>query len=132
MPAFPILRARLGLASGLAILVAFLATSMDPCPAGQGSYPLGDLGGRAALADNQLQITALLPSQPGDAAGLKIGDVITGVAGMPFATGYLMPLRQLGTALDDAQGRDGGLRLGILRAGRQQEIMVRLPRTGRV
>ncbi|MDA0255742.1 MAG: DUF6288 domain-containing protein [Planctomycetota bacterium] len=131
MPAFPILRARLGLASGLAILVAFLATSMDPCPAGQGSYPLGDLGGRAALADNQLQITALLPSQPGDAAGLKIGDVITGVAGMPFATGYLMPLRQLGTALDDAQGRDGGLRLGILRAGRQQEIMVRLPRTGR-
>ena len=57
--------------------------------------------------------------------------MITGVAGMPFAAGYLMPLRQLGTALDDAQGRDGGLRLAILRGGRPQEIMVRLPRTGR-
>jgi len=102
--------------------------------AGQGSYPLGDLGARAALVEGRprhLRIVAVHPGQPAAAAGLAEGDVIEGLTGSPFGEGYLMPLRQLGAALDDAAGGDGVLSLTIGRGGKSREISVRLPKAGR-
>ncbi|MFM7035368.1 MAG: DUF6288 domain-containing protein [Planctomycetia bacterium] len=102
--------------------------------AGQGSYPLGDLGGRAALVEGQprqLRIVSVHPGQPAAAAGIAEGDVIEGLAGSPFGEGYMMPLRQLGAMLDAAAGGDGVLKLTISRGGRPREISVRLPKAGR-
>jgi len=122
---------RLILGAGMGLVVA--AWHAD-ARGGQGSYPLGDLGGRAAPVEGQprqLRLVAVHPGQPAAAAGLAEGDVIEGVDGSRFGEGYMLPLRQLGTALDDAAGRDGVLRLAIVRGGKPREVSVRLPKAGR-
>ena len=119
------------LAAGALLSMVFLG--MAACHAGQATYPLGDIGGRAATIDGQprqLKIAAIQPGGPAGNAGLVVGDVIEGVDGEPFMEGSMMPLRQLGTALDLAQGRDGRLPLAVLRGGKSVVVTLRLPLAG--
>ncbi len=94
----------------------------------QSTYPMGEIGGRVAVVKGQpaLEIKEVYPGQPGAAANLKPGMRIVGVAGQPFTTGYMMPLRQLGFAIDGARRQDGGLDLVILEGQKPQTITVYL------
>jgi uncharacterized protein DUF6288 len=97
--------------------------------AGQATYPMGEIGGRIALVEGQptaLEIKELYSGQPGALAKLQPGMFIVGAAGQPFAAGYMMPLKQLGAAIDGARRRDGGLDLNVLVGQKVQPVRVRL------
>lgn len=102
--------------------------------AGQGTYPMGEAGGRVKLVEGkptELEVTGVYDDLPAAKAGLRQGDVIVGTGSQPFTDGYLMPLRQLGQAIDVAQGaRDAKLVLNIRRDGSMSKLIVPLPATG--
>jgi hypothetical protein len=90
---------------------------------------MGEIGGRVALVESKptaLEIKELYPDQPGALAKLQPGMFIVGVAGQPFTAGYMMPLKQLGFAIDGARKRDGGLDLNVLVGQEVQTVTVRL------
>jgi hypothetical protein len=97
--------------------------------AGQATYPMGEIGGRIAMVKNQptyLDVKELYPDQPGARAKLKPGMFIVGAAGRPFTAGYMMPLKQLGFAIDGARRSDGGLDLNVLVGQEVQTVTVQL------
>jgi len=116
----------------LPVLVACIASAGGLAPAGQGTYPVGALGGRCSVVDGRpaLLVEQVYPDQPLAAAGIAAGDLIDGTNGQPFASGYMMPLKQLGFAIDDG-GATGGVRLATRRDGKPREVTAKLPRTGR-
>ncbi|MCB9896021.1 MAG: PDZ domain-containing protein [Planctomycetes bacterium] len=67
------------------LIVAFAAA---PRTAAQSKYPdlynLGPIGGKASIVEGGLQVAEVYKSGPGETAGLKIGDVITGAGGKAF------------------------------------------------
>jgi hypothetical protein len=89
---------------------------------------MGEIGGRVALVANKpaLEIKTLYPDQPGARAKLQPGTLIVGVGGQPLTDGYLLPLKQLGFAVDGMRRRDGSLDLQILKGQRVETITVRL------
>ncbi|MFM7107771.1 MAG: DUF6288 domain-containing protein [Planctomycetaceae bacterium] len=117
-----------------ALVVAILAASRCvPARAGQGSYPMGELGGRCSMVEGQgsvLRVEKAYPGLPLAAAGVAAGDLVDGVDGRPFGSGYMMPLKQLGFAIDDGCA-GGGVRLTTRRDGKPREVTVKLPQTGR-
>ena len=92
------------------------ATSTDA------DFPLGPVGGTFRITTGQpfARVTAVSTSMPGERAGLRVGDFITGTDGTPFsATGEIFQgvTRQLGWAIEQAEATDGMLSLDVLRAG---------------
>jgi hypothetical protein len=57
---------------------------------------------------------------------MKPGMFIVGAAGRAFTAGYMMPLKQLGFAIDEARRRDGGLDLNVLAGQKVQTVTVHL------
>ncbi len=118
------------IASSLRVFVAAgVAWCSGLLQAGQATYPMGEIGGRIALVESHptaLEIKELYPEQPGARANLKPGMFIVGAAGQPFTAGYMMPLKQLGFAIDGARRRDGGLDLNVLVGQKVQTVTVQL------
>ena len=125
---------RLRVAARLFLTAAVLAIAGFGCGAagaGQGTYPMGELGGRCSMTEGTaLKVEQVYPGLPLAAAGVSAGDLVDGVNGQPFASGYMMSLRQLGFAIDEGCAA-GGVRLATRRDGKSREVTVKLPQTGR-
>jgi len=74
----------------------------------------------------QISITKVDPGSPADGL-LAVGDVILGAGGMAFASD---PRTELGKALTAAEAGDGRLSLTRWRAGKAEEIVLKLPVLG--
>jgi hypothetical protein len=110
-------------------------TKGDPIPAGANhDWTLGATGARGWMYSSKLEttdarqiaITAVDKGSPADGI-LAAGDVITGVAGTPFARD---PRPEFGKALSAAEADDGSLRLTRWRAGTTGEVVLKLPVLG--
>lgn len=112
-------------------------TKGDAIPAGAShDWTLGATGARGWMFSNKLETTdarqiAITRVDKGSPAesNLKVGDVILGVAGKPFARD---PRTELGQALTDCESEAGGgiLRLTRWRAGATGEVVLKLPVLG--
>ncbi len=113
--------------SGLKLPV-FAGTSDD-------IFPLGALGGKGKvpLGISQIEIVELLPNSPARRASIKERDIIRGVAGKHFGPAAENtsaagngPLEMLGEAIDEAEGRDGKLRIMLKQGNSDREVVVQL------
>ncbi len=108
---------------------------------------LGPTGARATLESNSFTVKYIFKNSP--AAGkLQIDDVITSVNGKPFEVahrfghhltrmkqfsdvGYEGPLMDFGNAIEDSEGTDGQLALGVTRDGKAIDLVIELEKIGR-
>lgn len=104
---------------------------------------LGPTGARAILKDQSFVVKHVFADSP--AAGrLQVDDEITGANGKPFAkhtfgkfygmqydVGYEGPIMDMGNAIEDSEGKDGTLKLDVLRAGKPLQLELRLEAIGR-
>lgn len=74
----------------------------------------------------QISITKVDKGSPADGI-LKVGDVLLGVGGKPFSYD---PRTEFGKALTATEGADGSLSLTRWRAGKSEEVTVKLPVLG--
>ncbi|MCU0781540.1 MAG: DUF6288 domain-containing protein [Akkermansiaceae bacterium] len=104
---------------------------------------LGPTGARAILKESSFVVKHVFPESPG-AGRLRIDDEITGANGKPFGkhtfgkfygmepgAGYEGPIMDLGTAIEDSEGKDGTLSLELLRNGQPTKVEIRLEALGR-
>jgi len=104
---------------------------------------LGPTGARAVLKESSLVVRHVFEGSPADGV-LRIDDEITGANGKAFAThtfgkfygmgyevGYEGPMMDLGTAIEDSEGRDGTLALDVIRDGAPASLSIKLPAIGR-
>jgi len=98
---------------------------------------LGPTGARAVLTERTFVVKYIFRGSP--AAGkLKVGDVIQGCFGRPFAKhtfgggphGYEGPIMDMGTAIEHAESKDGKLTLNVARNSKTIEVSVPLERLG--
>ena len=110
-------------------------TKGDPIPAGAThDWTLGATGLRGWMYCDKLEtsdarqisITKVEKGSPSDGI-LEVGDVILGVGGKPFSYD---PRTEFGKALTAAEAKDGNLSLTRWRAGKQEDITVKLPVLG--
>jgi hypothetical protein len=112
-------------------------TNGDPIPKGaEHDWNLGPTGARGWMfCDHlvttdarQIAITAVAKGSPADGV-LAVGDVLLGAGGAPFARD---PRTELGQAITAAESKAGGGKLRLLRwrAGKQQEVVVKVPVLG--
>ncbi|MEZ6038098.1 MAG: DUF6288 domain-containing protein [Planctomycetota bacterium] len=85
----------------------------------------GDSG--ADVGPKRLVVYALFGKGPAQQAGLKLGDVVTGVGGEPFTAGCFAPLAD---AIRAAEAADGKLLLDIERDGAPQTLTLKLKKVG--
>ena len=105
---------------------------------------LGPTGARAILKETSFVVKYVFPKSPADKK-LNIDDEIIGVNDKPFTTkhifgkqygmgykvGYEGPIMDFGNAIEDSEGRDGILKLTVIRKGKKMTVKVRLPAIGR-
>ena len=105
---------------------------------------LGPTGARAILKEKSFVVKYVFPKSPAHNK-LNIDDEIIGVNdkmfttkhifgkqyGMGYAVGYEGPIMDFGTAIEDSEGRDGILKLAVIRNGKETTVKVPLPAVGR-
>ena len=104
---------------------------------------LGPTGARAVLTQSSFVVKHVFEGSPADGV-LQIEDEITGANGSAFGThtfgkfygmgyevGYEGPMMDLGTAIEDSEGRDGALALDVIRNGEPMKVEVQLAPIGR-
>lgn len=110
-------------------------TKGEPIPAGAThTWNLGPTGARGWMHSHRLEttsarqilITEVTDGSPADRI-LKVGDVILGVEGKPFARD---PRVELGTAITRAEAGNGDLRLTVWSEGKTRETRVKLAKLG--
>src|SRR5688572_10047928 len=98
---------------------------------------LGPTGARAVLTEKTFVVRYVFPGSPASER-LRIGDVVTGVFGKPFAAhtfgggahGYEGPIMDFGDAIERAEGKDGKLVLNVARGTETVEVAVPLEAIG--
>ena len=105
---------------------------------------LGPTGARAILKETSFVVKYVFPESPAHKR-LNIDDEIIGVNDKPFTTkhifgkqygmsykvGYEGPIMDFGNAIEDSEGRDGILKLAVIRKGKKMTVKVRLAAIGR-
>jgi len=105
---------------------------------------LGPTGARAILKEKSFVVKYVFPKSPAHNK-LNIDDEIIGVNdkmfttkhifgkqyGMGYAVGYEGPIMDFGTAIEDSEGRDGILKLTVIRNGKETAVKVPLLAIGR-
>ena len=105
---------------------------------------LGPTGARAILKEKSFVVKYVFPKSPAHKK-LNIDDEIVGVNdkmfttkhifgkqyGMGYEVGYEGPIMDFGNAIEDSEGRDGILKLTVIRSGKKTSVKVRLPAIGR-
>ena len=105
---------------------------------------LGPTGGRAILKETSFVVKYVFPKSPAHNK-LHVDDEIIGVNGKRFTTkhvfgkqygmgyevGYDGPIMDFGNAIEDSEGRDGILKLTLIRNGEERTVDVHLPAIGR-
>ena len=104
---------------------------------------LGPTGARAILKESSFVVKYVFPKSPATGR-LRIDDEITGVNGQPFhkhtfgkcysmdpGAGYEGPVMDMGTAIEDSEGRDGTLTLALVRDGKPATVDIKLEAIGR-
>jgi hypothetical protein len=104
---------------------------------------LGPTGARAILKETSFVVKYVFPKSPADGQ-LRIDDEITAANGKPFnkhtfgkcygmepGTGYEGPIMDLGTAIEDSEGKDGTLTLDLIRGGQPAKVEIKLAAIGR-
>jgi len=105
---------------------------------------LGSTGARAILKETSFVVKYVFPKSPAHNK-LHVDDEIVGVNGRRFRTkhvfgkfygmdykvGYEGPIMDFGSAIEDSEGRDGVLKLTVIRNGKQTTAQVHLPAIGR-
>lgn len=105
---------------------------------------LGPTGARAILKEKSFVVKYVFPKSPAW-ENLQIDDEIIGVNnkafdtkhvfgkfyGMGYEVGYEGPIMDFGNAIEDSEGRDGVLKLTVIRKGKEMTVPVRLPAIGR-
>ena len=87
------------------------------------TWPLGPIGGKFRIwtGESFIRVSEVTAGAPGAAAGLQVGDFITGAFGRAFdpitASKLDGPVRQLGAAIDHAETNNIALPLSIIRPG---------------
>ena len=125
----------------LIALILFLWFLIVPAETGASEpFPLGILGGRGQV-DPGSPLISILSIDPGSAAslaGLKSGDQLRGIGGIPFTdhsgsidVGGLGPQKSLGEALDECAARESEqerkVSLDLLRDGTELTLQLTLP-----
>jgi hypothetical protein len=147
----------LTLALSLAIPASALAIT-DPDNLGQWTKPtgtgpdkevpgflvnLGPTGARAILKESSFVVKHVFPKSPAEGQ-LRLDDEITGVNGKPFSkhtfgkyygmepgAGYEGPVMDMGSAIEDSEGKDGTLTLDLIRDGKPAKVAIQLEAIGR-
>jgi len=105
---------------------------------------LGPTGARAILKETSFVVKYVFPKSPAHRK-LEIDDEIIGVNhnvfttkhifgkyyGMGYEVGYEGPIMDFGNAIEASEGRDGVLKLTVIRKGKEITVTVRLPAIGR-
>ena len=108
---------------------------------------LGPTGARAILGAKSFTVKYIFEKSPASGK-LQLDDVITSVNGKPFEVvhrfgthltrmkkfpdiGYEGPLMDFGNAIEDSEGKDGKLTLGVSRAGEKRDVVIELEKIGR-
>ena len=105
---------------------------------------LGPTGARAILKETSFVVKYVFPKSPAHKR-LNIDDEIIGANdklfttkhisgrqyGMGYKVGYEGPIMDFGNAIEDSEGRDGILKLTVIRGGKKMTVKVRLPAIGR-
>jgi hypothetical protein len=105
---------------------------------------LGPTGARAILKEKSFVVKYVFPKSPAHEK-LNIDDEIIGVNdkmfatkhifgkqyGMAYKVGYEGPIMDFGNAIEDSEGRDGTLKLTVIRNGKKTSVKVRLRAIGR-
>jgi len=105
---------------------------------------LGPTGARAILKERSFVVKYVFPQSPAYKK-LDIDDEIVGVNdkmfrtkhifgkqyGMGYKVGYEGPIMDFGNAIEDSEGRDGVLKLTVIRNGKQTTVRIRLAAVGR-
>ena len=104
---------------------------------------LGPTGARAIIKESSFVVKYVFPKSPADGQ-LRIDDEITGVNGQPFhkhtfgkcysmepGAGYEGPIMDMGTAIEDSEGKDGTLTLDLIRDGKPATLNIKLEPIGR-
>ena len=105
---------------------------------------LGPTGARAILKEKSFVVKYVFPKSPAHNK-LNIDDEIIGVNdkmfttkhifgkqyGMGYKVGYEGPIMDFGNAIEDSEGRDGILKLTVIRNGKKTTVKVRLLAIGR-
>jgi hypothetical protein len=105
---------------------------------------LGPTGARAILKERSFVVRYVFQGSPAHKK-LRIDDEIVGVNGKRFTTkhifgkqygmqydvGYEGPIMDFGNAIEDSEGRDGVLKLTVVRNGKEMTVPVRLAAVGR-
>ena len=157
MPSKPLATTFLALALSLAITGKALAIP-DPENLGQWEKPtkigpdkevpgflvnLGPSGARAILKESSFVVKHVFAGSPADGK-LRIDDEITAANGKPFSkhtfgkfygmgpgVGYEGPIMDMGKAIEESEGMDGGLTLDLLRNGKPTTVTIPLEPLGR-
>lgn len=104
---------------------------------------LGPTGARATLTENTFVVKHVFDQSPAKGQ-LQLEDVITGIAGKPFnkhtfdkcygmksGNGLEGPVMDFGTAIEQAEGKDGKLVLDVTREGKPIQVTVKLEAIGK-
>jgi len=104
---------------------------------------LGPTGARAILKETSFVVKHVFPKSPAEGR-LRIDDEITGANGKPFGkhtfgkcygmepgAGYEGPIMDMGTAIEDSEGKDGSLTLDLIRGGQPAKVEIKLEAIGR-
>lgn len=104
---------------------------------------LGPTGARAILKETSFVVKHVFPKSAADGQ-LRIDDEITGVNRTPFTkhtfgkfygmepgAGYEGPIMEMGTAIEDSEGKDGTLTLSLIRDGKPTTVGLKLDPIGR-
>lgn len=100
-------------------------------PAAQGGVRQVQMGDDTAVdaGPDRLRIEVLYSGGPGEKAGLRVGDVVTGAAGAAFKGGYIAPLAK--AILDAESGATKGLALTVEREKGPFIVTIALPAGGK-
>jgi len=104
---------------------------------------LGPTGARAILKEDSFVVKHVFSKSPAHRR-LQIDDEITGANGKPFTkhtfgkfygmeagSGYEGPIMDMGTAIEDSEGKDGTLTLDVIRDGKPAKVDIKLEPIGR-
>ena len=104
---------------------------------------LGPTGARAILKESSFVVKHVFAGSPAEGK-LRLDDEITGANGKPFGkhifgkfygmepgAGYEGPMMDLGTAIEESEGKDGLLTLDVLREGQPSKVEIKLEAIGR-
>jgi hypothetical protein len=104
---------------------------------------MGPTGARAILKETSFVVKHVFAQSPAHGQ-LQIDDEITGANGTPFTkhtfgkcysmepgAGYEGPIMDMGTAIENSEGKDGTLTLSLLRAGKPTTAIIKLDPAGR-